>query len=267
MDCPRSIAPGISPEARRLPPRHVGGEGPPRSTSRAPSAVRGAAPAMAGNGHARPGGRRSSYLSSVSAGDAVPENFQVLLQPIHAFGRSCLGPGLEVSVPILLRVEDDRGGEGRDALVLLERHRLHGDVPGHGFELDGPGDPLRPHDLAELAAEPELHAVGTALHDPPRPTRPEVEVAGRDLVLPRAPPVGEVLARAVRLEDQVAGSLELPGEHGLPVGRGRHRHGATAWTHSPSPFLGPGAPPGTPRAGRSSPPRTAGTARSSPRPP
>src|SRR5436309_3080067 len=57
------------------------------------------------------------------------------------------------------------------------------------------------------------------MHDPPLPARPEVDLAGRDLVLPRTPPLRHVLAGAVRLEDQVARRAERPVEL---IGRGRH---------------------------------------------
>src|SRR5439155_11739967 len=133
------------------------------------------------------------------------------------------------------------------------------DVAGHAHPFERPRDPLRPHDLAVLAAELVLLALGAVDH-PPRAPLPEVHLAVADLVSAGSPPVLQVLARGVRLEHEVPWCVEHPRDHDLPFRGCRERQGVTARRHVPSPFSRPGAPPGTRPAGRSSPPRIRGTA-------
>src|SRR6185436_11039678 len=99
----------------------------------------------------------------------------------------------------------------------------------------------------------------------------EVDLALHDLVVPRAPPVRHVLARAVRVEHELAWRVEDTGHHDLPARRLRRVLVATGSDHHPSPFSClvhvPGARPGTRPVGRSARPRSGGIGRSTRRPP
>src|SRR5918999_5874284 len=123
-----------------------------------------------------------------SGGLALAENFQVLVESIHALGGSGLHPRLEHPIAFLHRVVDRRCREGGLAVVLLQSHGFDRDAAGHALELKRPRDALRRHDLAILAVKPVLLAVGSPVNDPPRTTRAEVDVAAHHFVLPRPPP-------------------------------------------------------------------------------
>src|SRR5437016_2694196 len=178
----------------------------------------------------------------------VPEDPQVLVEAIVGLGGALLHSRLQHPVAILDGVEDGRGSERGLPVLFLERRRLDRHVAGNALPLERPHDALRPDDLPELAAEPGDPSLVAAVDDPPRATRTEVHLAARSLVPPRTPPLRHVLARAVRLEYEIARRVEHPGGDDLPVRRRRHRELVTASAHRPSPFLVflvPGVPPGT----------------------
>src|SRR6266513_620362 len=93
--------------------------------------------------------------------------------------------------------------------VLLET------VPGLDVVDEGPGQALGRLNLAELALERVLGAVGVPEHVAPGAAFDEVHVATCERVPPRAPPPGHVLAAAVCLEDQVTRCVKGAGHDGF----------------------------------------------------
>src|SRR6266540_164001 len=128
------------------------------------------------------GGRRS-------AGSAHLEDLKIFVKPLVRLRGTGLHSRLEHPIAVFQGVEDRGARERRFAVLFLQRQSVYGDVAGHALPLERPHDSLRPHDLAELAAESGDLAVGTAVDDPPRAARTEVHLAAAELVLPRAPPV------------------------------------------------------------------------------
>src|SRR5712664_849796 len=97
-------------------------------------------------------------------------------------------------------------------------------MAGHTFVFEGPDDPLGRHDLAIFAPEPVfVVAVRPAVEEAILATRPEVQLADGQRVLPGAPPLRQVLALAVRLEDEFAWGVEDARHNDLPIRRGRQR--------------------------------------------
>src|SRR5437667_875911 len=134
-------------------------------------------------------------LRTRSASVLLPEEIlEVLVKPLVGLDHPRFHPRVDHPVAIFLRVEVCDAGQGRHAVPLLEHNGLDRDVTWRRFELERPANPLRPDDVLELAAKPELLPVGASMNDPPLAAGPEVYVAEGDLVLPRAPPVRHVLA-------------------------------------------------------------------------
>src|SRR5262245_8009608 len=107
---------------------------------------------------------------------------------------------------------------GPAAAQVFERERIDGDVAGHAFPLECPDDPLRRDDLAVLAPETILvNAFWSTVDEVVLAAGAEVHFAVGERILSRAPPVREVLACGVRLEDQLPGRIELAGHHYLAV--------------------------------------------------
>src|SRR5688572_17890540 len=121
---------------------------------------------------------------------------------------------------MLLGLVQDGDGHGRDAVALIEHHRVERLRVGIGKSLEhfGRDDATRRIDLAVLAVESDLETAGLPGDVAPAATHAEVDFAHEPFRGVEAPPAPDQLGSGPSPEDEAGGSVELALDEDLAVG-------------------------------------------------